>query len=151
MQLDFGRIFHFALNVSDMDRSVEYYKGLGFKVRQDFVLDEETTAAACEAFGSKPHRHRGVWLQLGDDPRATVLDLAKHGAQMNGKEALGIAVGFAGGLLSDKVYQSRRGPPVCLANGVIFVSAVTMAFFLYDSPPTIALRSEEHTSELQSH
>lgn len=51
----------------------------------------------------------------------------------------GIAGGFAGGLLSDKVYQSRRGPPVCLANGVIFVSAVTMAFFLYDSPPTIAL------------
>ena len=75
--LDMGRIFHFALNVTDMDRSVEYYERLGFKVRQDFFLDEATTASTCRALGDVPHKHRGVWMQLGDDPNATILDLVQ--------------------------------------------------------------------------
>lgn len=51
----------------------------------------------------------------------------------------GIAGGFAGGLLSDKVFQSRRGPPVAIAKGVIFVAAVLMTAFLFSSPVTVAL------------
>ncbi|MBX3021497.1 MAG: MFS transporter [Bdellovibrionales bacterium] len=51
----------------------------------------------------------------------------------------GIAGGFAGGFLSDKVFQSRRGPPVGLAKAVILVSAIMMAIFLFEAPAVVAL------------
>jgi glyoxylase I family protein len=72
-----GRIFHLALNVTDMNRSIQYYKSLGFEVRNDFTLDEATLGATAAAFGVKPHKHRAVWMQLGNDPRATVIDLVQ--------------------------------------------------------------------------
>ncbi len=46
----------------------------------------------------------------------------------------GIAGGFAGGLISDKLYNSRRGPPAALLCGVVLVMAVLMAACLFTQP-----------------
>jgi OPA family glycerol-3-phosphate transporter-like MFS transporter len=46
----------------------------------------------------------------------------------------GIVGGFLGGFLSDKVFQSRRGPPVALLSAGMFVLTVVMAVWLYRAP-----------------
>jgi MFS transporter, OPA family, glycerol-3-phosphate transporter len=46
----------------------------------------------------------------------------------------GIVGGFAGGLGSDKLFKSRRGPPTALLCGLMFLLAGTMAAFLFSSP-----------------
>lgn len=51
----------------------------------------------------------------------------------------GILGGFAGGIVSDKYFQSRRAPPVAMAQGTIFVVALVMALFLFSSPLVVGL------------
>jgi MFS transporter, OPA family, glycerol-3-phosphate transporter len=51
----------------------------------------------------------------------------------------GIVGGFAGGLISDKVYQSRRGPPSALLCGFVLVMAGLMARFIFTSPVITAI------------
>ena len=46
----------------------------------------------------------------------------------------GIVGGFAGGLISDKFFQSRRGPPAALLCGFMFLLAGAMALFLFSAP-----------------
>ena len=46
----------------------------------------------------------------------------------------GIIGGFAGGIISDKMFQSRRSPPAALLCGFIFVMAIIMAVFLFSAP-----------------
>jgi OPA family glycerol-3-phosphate transporter-like MFS transporter len=46
----------------------------------------------------------------------------------------GIIGGFAGGLISDKWFTSRRGPPAALFCGFMFVLTVLMASFLFSNP-----------------
>ena len=46
----------------------------------------------------------------------------------------GIVGGFSGGLISDKVFQSRRGPPTALLCGFVLVMAGLMALFLSSQP-----------------
>jgi OPA family glycerol-3-phosphate transporter-like MFS transporter len=46
----------------------------------------------------------------------------------------GIVGGFSGGLISDKLFQSRRGPPTALLCALALVMAVLMAIFLYTQP-----------------
>jgi OPA family glycerol-3-phosphate transporter-like MFS transporter len=46
----------------------------------------------------------------------------------------GIIGGFAGGMVSDKHFQSRRGPPAALLCGFVLVMAVAMSAFLYTQP-----------------
>jgi OPA family glycerol-3-phosphate transporter-like MFS transporter len=46
----------------------------------------------------------------------------------------GIIGGFAGGLISDKMFQSRRGPPVALLCGFMFIMTIIMSFTLLESP-----------------
>lgn len=46
----------------------------------------------------------------------------------------GIVGGFAGGLISDKFYQSRRGPPAAILCGFMFLMTLLMAVFLFSSP-----------------
>jgi OPA family glycerol-3-phosphate transporter-like MFS transporter len=52
---------------------------------------------------------------------------------------VGIVGGFAGGIISDKFFQSRRAPPVAFAQAIMFVSAVIMAIFLFRSPTVVGL------------
>jgi OPA family glycerol-3-phosphate transporter-like MFS transporter len=46
----------------------------------------------------------------------------------------GIIGGFAGGLLSDKIFQSRRGPPVAMLCGFMFLMTILIAVNLFSSP-----------------
>lgn len=46
----------------------------------------------------------------------------------------GVLGGFAGGLISDRLFQSRRGPPAALLCGVVLVLAGLMAVVLYSAP-----------------
>jgi OPA family glycerol-3-phosphate transporter-like MFS transporter len=46
----------------------------------------------------------------------------------------GILGGFAGGLISDKFFQSRRGPPVALLSGFMFLMAIVMAVYMFAAP-----------------
>jgi MFS transporter, OPA family, glycerol-3-phosphate transporter len=52
---------------------------------------------------------------------------------------VGIVGGFAGGIISDKFFQSRRGPPVAIAQAIMFLSAVVMAIFLFQSPTVVGI------------
>jgi OPA family glycerol-3-phosphate transporter-like MFS transporter len=46
----------------------------------------------------------------------------------------GIVGGFSGGLISDKLFHSRRGPPAALLCGFVLIMAVLMSLFLSSSP-----------------
>lgn len=46
----------------------------------------------------------------------------------------GIIGGFMGGLVSDKFFQSRRGPPAAFLCGFMALMTVVMALFLHSSP-----------------
>jgi OPA family glycerol-3-phosphate transporter-like MFS transporter len=46
----------------------------------------------------------------------------------------GIFGGFAGGLISDKFFQSRRGPPAALLCGLVLLMSILMSFVLFSSP-----------------
>ncbi|MCB0407098.1 MAG: MFS transporter, partial [Bdellovibrionales bacterium] len=46
----------------------------------------------------------------------------------------GITGGFTAGLISDKLYHSRRGPPAVIMSVIMFASLVVMAVFLMESP-----------------
>jgi OPA family glycerol-3-phosphate transporter-like MFS transporter len=50
----------------------------------------------------------------------------------------GIVGGFSAGLASDKLFQSRRGPPVALCCGLVLAAAAVMWATLYASPPVAA-------------
>jgi OPA family glycerol-3-phosphate transporter-like MFS transporter len=50
----------------------------------------------------------------------------------------GIVGSFVGGLISDKVYQSRRGPPAALFCGFMFVMTIVMTAWLFSSPIVVA-------------
>ncbi len=51
----------------------------------------------------------------------------------------GIVGGFAGGLISDKCFQSRRGPPTAMLCGFMFLMALLMAIYLFSSPWIVGL------------
>jgi MFS transporter, OPA family, glycerol-3-phosphate transporter len=46
----------------------------------------------------------------------------------------GIAGGFTGGWVSDRFFQSRRGPPAALSSGSVIILAGVMAVFLFKAP-----------------
>ena len=49
----------------------------------------------------------------------------------------GIVGGFSGGLISDKLFQSRRGPPAALLCGFVLVMAGLMSLFLFSQPVVV--------------
>jgi MFS transporter, OPA family, glycerol-3-phosphate transporter len=49
----------------------------------------------------------------------------------------GIVGGFAAGLVSDKVFHSRRGPPATIMNVMMFICMTGMAIFLMTSPTIV--------------
>lgn len=68
------RLFHVNICVRDMERSIRFYEGLGFKKVNDFTLDDPHVG---EALGLQAKKLRGVFMRLGDDPNAPVLDLVQ--------------------------------------------------------------------------
>lgn len=51
----------------------------------------------------------------------------------------GIIGGFSGGVISDKIFHSRRGPPAALFSAFMFIVCSVMAMVLYTSPVTVGL------------
>ncbi len=49
----------------------------------------------------------------------------------------GIIGGFAGGLISDRMFQSRRGPPTALLCGFVLITASVMSFVLFTHPQLV--------------
>jgi OPA family glycerol-3-phosphate transporter-like MFS transporter len=46
----------------------------------------------------------------------------------------GIVGGFAGGIVSDRIFQSRRGPPSAFLCGLVLALSIVMAMFVFTSP-----------------
>lgn len=68
------RIFHVNICVRDMERSIGFYERLGFKKVNDFTMDDPSVG---EALGLDARKLRGVFMRLGDDENAPVLDLVQ--------------------------------------------------------------------------
>jgi OPA family glycerol-3-phosphate transporter-like MFS transporter len=49
----------------------------------------------------------------------------------------GIVGGFTGGLVSDKLFRSRRGPPAAFLCGLVLVLALVMAATLFSRPQVV--------------
>jgi len=57
-----------------MDRSIRFYQDLGFTKVNDFTLDDPNVG---DALGVKAKKLRGVFMRLGNDANAPVLDLVQ--------------------------------------------------------------------------
>jgi OPA family glycerol-3-phosphate transporter-like MFS transporter len=51
----------------------------------------------------------------------------------------GVVGGFLSGYVSDSHFQSRRGPPVAFAAGLMLIAGAVMAFTLYSSPVAVGV------------
>ena len=69
-----SRLFHIAINSTDLDRSVAFYQRLGFTALQDRSVSND---AVREAFAVPSRDLRFVHLRLGTDEQATVLDIVQ--------------------------------------------------------------------------
>lgn len=69
-----SRLFHVAVNATDLNRTVEFYTKLGFTQLQDRTVRNE---AVRTAFGVPSANLRFVHLRLGDDENATLLDVVQ--------------------------------------------------------------------------
>jgi glyoxylase I family protein len=68
------KLFHVNVCVSNMERSVSFYQGLGFNKVNDFTIDDPGVG---DALGLKARKLRGVFMRLGDDANAPVLDIVQ--------------------------------------------------------------------------
>jgi catechol 2,3-dioxygenase-like lactoylglutathione lyase family enzyme len=57
-----------------MERSISFYQDLGFTKVSDFTLDDPSVG---DALGVKAKKLRGVFMRLGNEPNAPVLDLVE--------------------------------------------------------------------------
>jgi glyoxylase I family protein len=72
----FRRFFHVNICVRDMERSIQFYQDLGFTKANDLMLGGGTPGIG-QALGLEVKKLRGVFMRLGDDPNAPVLDLVQ--------------------------------------------------------------------------
>jgi catechol 2,3-dioxygenase-like lactoylglutathione lyase family enzyme len=68
------RIFHFNINSTNLDRAIEFYQLLGFKIILDF-REGMASQEMADAFAMKTANLKGVHLRMGDAPDATRIDL----------------------------------------------------------------------------
>lgn len=68
------RLFHLAINTTDMDRSLAFYEKLGFNVLADRRVQNEMVK---KAFAVPSGDLRFVHLRLGDSEEATLLDIVE--------------------------------------------------------------------------
>lgn len=68
------KLFHVNVCVRDMERSIRFYQALGFNKVNDFTLDDPSVG---DALGIKAKKLRGVFMRLGKDENAPVLDLVQ--------------------------------------------------------------------------
>ena len=68
------RIFHVNICVRDMERSIRFYQQLGFNKVNDFTAEDPS---AGDGLGVKANKIRGVFMRLGNEANAPVLDLVQ--------------------------------------------------------------------------
>jgi catechol 2,3-dioxygenase-like lactoylglutathione lyase family enzyme len=66
-------VFHVNINVTNFERSLEFYKMLGFKVASD--LGDGPNKGNDQGLNIPESRARAALLTLSDDPHATRIDL----------------------------------------------------------------------------
>ena len=77
------KLFHVNVCVRDMERSIGFYEKIGFNKVNDFTLEDPTVRKAVKLLGldarksEEDLRVRGVFMRLGDDENAPVLDLVQ--------------------------------------------------------------------------
>jgi catechol 2,3-dioxygenase-like lactoylglutathione lyase family enzyme len=69
-----SRIFHVAINSTDLDASIAFYRRLGFTLLSDRPVDNDLVM---KAFLVPTGKFRFAHLRLGDDTNATVLDIVE--------------------------------------------------------------------------
>lgn len=69
-----SRLFHIAINSTDLDRSLAFYQRLGFTVLSDRKVNNDLVKTA---FLVPTGDFRFAHLRLGDDEQATVLDIVE--------------------------------------------------------------------------
>ncbi|MBI3248417.1 MAG: VOC family protein [Deltaproteobacteria bacterium] len=72
----FRRFFHVNICVSDMERSIRFYESIGFTKVNDFMLGGGEPSIGA-ALGLPVKKLRGVFMRLGSDPNAPLLDLVQ--------------------------------------------------------------------------
>lgn len=72
-----NRFFHINVNVTDLDRSIAFYRLFGFEVVFRQELDPETNRQIGRAFAEEPNDAEYALVRIGDDPRAPCLDLVQ--------------------------------------------------------------------------
>jgi catechol 2,3-dioxygenase-like lactoylglutathione lyase family enzyme len=72
-----NRLFHIAINSTDLERSVAFYRKLGFQILQDRTVKNDQVK---KAFAVPSGDLRFVHLRLGDDADATILDIVEWSA-----------------------------------------------------------------------
>jgi catechol 2,3-dioxygenase-like lactoylglutathione lyase family enzyme len=70
------RLFHIAINSTDLERSVAFYRRLGFQVMSEREVHNDQVKAA---FAVPMGDLRFVHLKLGDSDEATLLDIVQWG------------------------------------------------------------------------
>jgi glyoxylase I family protein len=68
------RLFHVNICVRNMERSIRFYQDIGFTKVNDFTMDDPSVG---DALGVKAKKLRGVFMRLGNDANAPVLDLVE--------------------------------------------------------------------------
>lgn len=68
------RLFHVNICVRDMERSIRFYQQIGFNKVNDFTAEDPHIG---DGLGVKANKIRGVFMRIGDDPNAPVLDLVQ--------------------------------------------------------------------------
>ena len=68
------RFYHTVVNVTDLDRSIAFYRRLGFEVLDD-RRDVEWPEFVGRNFGMRTAQGRGVLMALESDPDGPMLDL----------------------------------------------------------------------------
>ena len=68
------KLFHVAINSTDLDRSVEFYRRLGFDLIADRTVNNPNLL---EAFAVQSHDIRFVHMRLGDSEDAALLDIVQ--------------------------------------------------------------------------
>jgi catechol 2,3-dioxygenase-like lactoylglutathione lyase family enzyme len=67
-------LFHFTVNATNFERSLDFYTKVGFRVLRD-NRDVDWPDSVAAGFGMKRAKGRGALLGIGDGPEHTRLDL----------------------------------------------------------------------------
>jgi catechol 2,3-dioxygenase-like lactoylglutathione lyase family enzyme len=115
-----NRLFHIAINSTDLDRSVAFYERLGFEAVADRTVNNDKVK---DAFGVPTGDLRFVHLRLGDDEEATLLDIVQWGGDEGTAEGSGTPAQHQRGITrfavltddTDRVYRELSGDGVQFA------------------------------------